>query len=746
MVRRRRILRLGVAYWAAIVLCLIVSSPASASIRAQVIDGRVEFTKGATIASFVQLELSFTETGAITHNRFAAGDPGYASSADLDSTLSGVQTLLKPKSINFTAGTHASDSLTINDTGVRSPRVYTRTVTGLTRDLLAINSSAPVLNVHGGSGDDRLTLPPGITLGGGELDLGAGTDMLDLSQHGAGLNLRIQNRQIDELGIVLQGRLEDLVLGAGNDQIHFPPTYFAAVYGMDGNDTITASAGGESVRIEGNAGADAIGGSVGDDVLLGGDGDDYISWHHGDGSNDTIRGGNGADRFLAECTSQDDTARATHVDQQVTVTCRQGRAGANAAREIERVWIVLGGGDDSFELAGTAGHIDVYGGPGNDTIGSGVWSTGSYRGEEGGDTLSGAARMYGQDGRDRLIGNHRASFLDGGSGSDRLEGGRGSEELQDGFGRDVILGGGGNDLMVTVGVNDGADRFVGGSGVDTLDYRARRSGIQINNLPGGSSGDRGEGDIVAPDASIENFALTNSHDAVRVSAARNITARGGRDRIEVVGDSARVNIDASLGAEGDFIRSRADRSVVRTGSGDDDVRTGAGDDQINDIGGSNNFRTGDGNDNVSTLYNRDDDVTTALLGRGNDGYTAYRGASIVSGGDGNDRFSVGGNAGHDVSGDRGNDRLELLGTLADPATPARARGGSGDDHISFLGVGGSGAHWSISAGSGDDFVNILSYGVESDVDCGAGNDSMLLDLRDPEMPASCERQTRRAER
>jgi hypothetical protein len=354
--------------------------------------------------------------------------------------------------------------------------------------------------------------------------------------------------------------------------------------------------------------------------------------------------------------------------------------------------------------------------------------------------------MYGQDGRDRLVGNNRVAVLDGGSGNDRLEGGRGNEELHDGFGRDVVLGGGGNDLLVTVGVKDGADRFVGGSGVDTLDYRARRSGIQVNNLPGGNSGDVGEGDVVAPDASIESFALTNSDDVIRVSAARNIIARSGRDRIEVVGDSARVVVDASQGSEGDVIRSRADRSDIRTGSGDDDVRTGIGDDRIYDIGGSNTFRTGDGNDSVSTWYNNDDDVTTALLGRGNDGYSAYRGASIVSGGDGNDRFSVGGNGGHDVSGDRGNDRLELLGTLADPATSSRARGGSGDDHISFTGVGGSGAHWSIRAGGGDDFINILSFSAEQDVDCGQGNDSILLDTIDPRVPASCERQTRRDSR
>ena len=137
------------------------------------------------------------------------------------------------------------------------------------------------------------------------------------------------------------------------------------------------------------------------------------------------------------------------------------------------------GGDVTTEVPS---GVQVYGGPGNDTI----------LGGPGWDVLYGGSDTSPRgSGDDVLIGNATRDYLVGEDGDDRVEGGAGDDELSANEGRDVVIGGEGHDFLEMEvmarerGFGAGNDRYIGGPGNDRI-----RSSLGRDRIDGGPGDDR----------------------------------------------------------------------------------------------------------------------------------------------------------------------------------------------------------------------------------------------------------------
>ncbi len=148
------------------------------------------------------------------------------------------------------------------------------------------------------------------------------------------------------------------------------------------------------------------------------------------------------------------------------------------------------------------GRTYVFGGGGNDQLGSGKYSkqlakaanetfeAGSgddkiwadvgndiVRAGAGNDISGGGTgndKLYGEAGNDKLYGDSGNDLIDGGDGNDEIGGGKGNNTMSGGAGRDnmwgdvgndVMSGGSGNDML---GGGDGRNTMSGGTGNDTM--------------------------------------------------------------------------------------------------------------------------------------------------------------------------------------------------------------------------------------------------------------------------------------
>lgn len=142
--------------------------------------------------------------------------------------------------------------------------------------------------------------------------------------------------------------------------------------------------------------------------------------------------------------------------------------------------IRLGEGSDTLLLGSGGGFVD--GGTGNDTITGG--GTGlEIRGGAGADTILvyGKARVYGDDGADKITGSDDDDTLDGGEGADTILSGAGNDVIEGGGGNDYIDAGLGNDIVKG---GDGADEILAGDGDDVV-----RGGGGDDLILGGSGHD-----------------------------------------------------------------------------------------------------------------------------------------------------------------------------------------------------------------------------------------------------------------
>ena len=106
-------------------------------------------------------------------------------------------------------------------------------------------------------------------------------------------------------------------------------------------------------------------------------------------------------------------------------------------------------------------------------------------------------------------------------------------------GDDFIDGLGGNDVIA------GADRLVGGDGIDTLDYSSSFSAVSVNLATGELSGGDAQGDTIS---GFENVIGSDEDDTVRGDGGAN-SLSGGRGNDVLAGGLGRDELTGGTGAD-----------------------------------------------------------------------------------------------------------------------------------------------------------------------------------------------------
>jgi Ca2+-binding RTX toxin-like protein len=297
------------------------------------------------------------------------------------------------------------------------------------------------------------------------------------------------------------------------------------IFGDAGNDQIDGRAGDD--EIVGGDGNDHIVGGDGDDVMFGNEGDDII---FGGLGNDTLFGGEGEDRLF-------------------------GGAGNDLIR----------GGLGNDRLAGDSGNDVLLGGSGNDLILDGDGSD-HVDGETGDDIFVAAT-----DAADDLF--------NGGTGTDRIDYSASKTSLTFDLSTntvagadigldqianiEIFVGGEANDVFSAVraiegmGAMESPQHFIGGAGVDSLDYSRAQTALTIDIVNGQAVGATTGTDIFLE---IEHFIGGDGNDNFIVGQGSiTLDGRAGNDMFEFlnIGSTVAGSISAHhiIGFEqGDWVR------------------------------------------------------------------------------------------------------------------------------------------------------------------------------------------------
>ena len=226
-------------------------------------------------------------------------------------------------------------------------------------------------------------------------------------------------------------------------------------------------------------------------------------------------------------------------------------------------------------------HIRIFGVAGGDTIGlneaNGALPAARLYGGDGNDVLiggSGVDQLYGQSGNDTLLGK---------GGNDLLFGATGNDTLTGGVGNDQVFGQGGNDQMIW-NSGDGSDLFEGGSDTDKAEVNG---GIGAEVFTATANGTRVAFNRTSPApfsldiGTTENLVLNMSGGNDSFSASGNLaaltllTVDGGAGNDLILGGNGN---DVLLGGDGnDFVDGNQGNDTGFLGTGDDTFNWDPGD-------------------------------------------------------------------------------------------------------------------------------------------------------------------------
>jgi Ca2+-binding RTX toxin-like protein len=561
--------------------------------------------------------------------------------------------------------------------------------------------AAPAIGLKGGTllakgtaGNDRLAL---------RLRAGDPTKIeVDVGDNGSA-DLIVARNKVDRIRVKA---------GGGNDQVRiddangaFTTTIPTRIEGQGGNDAIRGGLGAE--RLNGDRGNDQIDGNGGNDVADLGAGDDVFVWDPGDGS-DRVEGRRGADTLTFNGSGANENFRLAPNGARARLTRDVGAITMNVDG-IERVDVDSLGGNDVLtvdDLRATkvraVNHDEaaVLGGAapdaGNDqTIvnATNAPDTIAATGTAGAAAVTGLAATVNTVHADPI---RDALVLNALGGDDRVDAGAlGADTVkltQDGgAGKDTLLGGRGNDVALG---GDGDDAIDGNQGNDTALMGA---GDDRFTWDPGDGSDTIEGQD-GRDAMTFNGA--------NIAEAFDVSANGGRVRF--LRNVANITMDLNdveaidLNALGG-----ADVLTVNDLSGTDLIAVNS------DLAGTIGGAAGDGAaDRVVVTGSNGDDV---IVANGSGGSVAVNGLAaairIAHAEAQQDVLAINALAGDDV--------VEASGLAAD-AIKLEADGADGDDIL----IGGAGPD-TLRGGAGDD---VLLGGPGLDVlDGGAGSNTVIQD-------------------
>ena len=489
--------------------------------------------------------------------------------------------------------------------------------------------------IHGDAGNDRL-------------DGGGGNDII-LGQ--AGADVLIGGLGDDFLS---GGTGEDTVRGdSGNDTVAGDADQVADHYdGGTDVDTLDYSATSSAIVVDIAQGS-ASGSDIGDDtfeameILKAGTGDDQIVGSelgeeiHGNGGDDRIDGGGGADIVL-------------------------GGEGSDHLSDGAGADTVSGDAGHDTVAAAMDGAADTYdGGAGIDTLDYTAVLNGStidldegtaMSDEIGHDTISnfevllagaGQDDIQGSDAAEEIRGNGGDDVIDAGGGADVVAGGEGNDQLSDGTGADTVSGDDGQDVVIAA-MDEAADTYDGGAGVDTLDYSAALMDVVIDLVAANASGAE-----IGTD-SITNFEVIKSGEG-------DDELTGSDDDETLIGNGGDDVIAGGDGA--DILDGGAGNDVIADGEGADCVLAGTGDDIVLAAAdGSNDIYSGQaGSDTLDYSQSSQGvlvDLNTGQATGFDIGHDVISGFEQVVGSTGNDHMNIGTTA-MILEGNGGSDTFEF---------------------------------------------------------------------------------------
>ena len=489
--------------------------------------------------------------------------------------------------------------------------------TGLDR---ASVSNTSTINVTGTGAnsliiEDAASFEPGIPEVQIVVDLGGGGDALTVRG----------SANVDTF-VVGTGAIN--TNGDGDSDITLTSFGTLTLSGMAGADSISASAFGTALILNGNEGNDSLtGGDAGDtisggldnDTLAGGPGDDVLA---GDPGDDSITGGAGTNRV-----SYAGSAAGVRVDLGAGTATGEGTDSLAGIQNVtgspqnDR----LNGNQPANQLSGGDGNDAITGGLGNDILagGAGTGDTVDFSGAgkpiaaaingaalgQGTDALSGFERLIGSKQKDTLTGDGSANLIDGLAGSDRLKGGAGNDTLVGGAGNDGIDGGAGADLVTFKGshkavivsllagtaTGEGTDTLAGlESVVGSAKNDALRGGNQNDTLVGAGGNDRftglGGNDVLSggPGKDTVNY---GSASGVTVNLPKGVASGEGSDKLSGI-ENAEGN------SQKDVLLGDAHANVLTGNNGNDVIRGGGGNDRLSGVSGNDLLAGGPGNDSL----------------------------------------------------------------------------------------------------------------------------------------------------
>ncbi|MDN3639935.1 calcium-binding protein [Simiduia curdlanivorans] len=540
----------------------------------------------------------------------------------------------------------------------------------------------------------------------------------------------------------------DRIVGSNaNNVLDFSSTQLIninAIYGGEGNDTITGSASADTLY--GGAGNDSLNGQAGDDIF-------YLSVDRSDTGDlldsgfDRYEGGEGFDKLIG--TDEDDVFQISSFYGKYHVEVIDGGIGSNSIQgssannvldfsstELINIDMIdAGAGNDTLTgssgndvLVGGLGSDTVIGGPGDDLFPITFEDTGfdRYQGGEGVD------KVIGTDESDVIniavfSGINRVDIVDGGLGENSIQGSDSNNSLD--FSATQLLniahinGGGGNDHIIGSAEADvilgglGSDTLLGGEGDDLFLITQGDAGFDRYN--GGAGSDTIRGTDADDIFYIKDFSGEYSVETIDGGAGDNrIEAGAGNDVIDF-SNASLVNILSIDGKAGnDTIKGSHNNDLIIGGIGSDNLYGMGGDDTFRITENDSGYDTYTGGDGFDQILGTDQDdvlrINTFTGDRRVELIDGVSGSDIIVGTTGNNilDFSetsllnialIDGNSGNDnVIGSAGNDVLR--GGLGNDFL----RGGPGSD--TYLFTSGDGADTLSEQGNVGDVDNLKFVG------------------------------------
>ncbi|MSR15150.1 MAG: calcium-binding protein [Gammaproteobacteria bacterium] len=396
-------------------------------------------TNSGSIEGVVGISSAIGGTYAVTNSDSIAGTSGAAILFDLNGggIKTGTNTIKNSGTLYegiYSNTTDELDDLTIEKI-TNSGTINGDIATNTGNDSLS-NSGAILGAVYLGPGNDKFSnfgmIDSAVDLG---VDLGDGNDPATNGVTG------------DVKGWFVLGEGTDKLTNLG---------MLEAVYGGDGNDTVTNTAVVSGVARHGKIGwvdlengddsfiggkfIDTVGdGNGADQVSLGGGADWYdATGATGTDGGDSVDGGAGSDFYDAGSATASVVLNLDSVNhtENLIVYAKHSAKGADVSGDLGLKDIII-----NFENARGGGGADIL-------LGSSAAN--ELIGNAGADELRGYAgddKLFGDAGDDLLVGGAGNDGLVGGDGNDRLEGGAGADSLFGEAGVDILIGGLGQDVL-----------------------------------------------------------------------------------------------------------------------------------------------------------------------------------------------------------------------------------------------------------------------------------------------------------